>query len=545
MSCCPTAPSVEVTEFDPDEPTAGPEVERQPGESEACFARRAGNVSETGQVDDKTEPVPDKIQQTSIVPNGSSTAVTIDMTFTTNGPTPVTSWTFTPASFTGGVTTNTTTGKFSGTFDASLHGQKLNLRVVANGASGVIDDRSYDFSPQVFKEGDSVRLQHPLPGSIITSKFGPRRPPAQGASSQHLALDFAYAGGVTKDVMCAADGEVVLARPGSGYGNYVMVKHSNGSGQHLCTTLYAHLDSIYVKVGQKVAGGQPLGKEGNTGIGSGAHLHFEVRLPNNTRVDPTPYLSGGATLANAVSTDNQPVAGAGTSQAAGGAALTPSQVEANSSCPPFGPSYGDAPSTPPAVPPAPTSDDPFELAWFFVLTEEVNSKWASSPDRTPVMLNPAGNQAIDDGLIETKDQRQRVGFVDHAKDPGGVTKFGVAQKFNPKVDVKTATYADARSTAYNIYWLSPVRPCNTLSKQIAAFVFDCNYLFGAGGSKQIFNESGITGTETGAEAEAAVDKLLKARYARIDSRSPALLATFGKGWRARAERAAAYAKSLK
>jgi lysozyme family protein len=159
-------------------------------------------------------------------------------------------------------------------------------------------------------------------------------------------------------------------------------------------------------------------------------------------------------------------------------------------------------------------------------------------------MNPAGNQQIDDGLIETSGQRQRVGFVDHPKDPGGVTKFGVAQKFNPQVDVKTSTYAAARQTAYNLYWLNTTRPCNTLTKQIAAFVFDCNYLFGVGGSKQIFDASGISGTETGGAAITAIDKLLEARYARIDTRSPDLLKEFGNGWRNRAAAAAAYAKSL-
>lgn len=88
---------------------------------------------------------------------------------------------------------------------------------------------------------------------------------------------------------------------GFGYGNYVIVSHSNGYA-----TLYAHLSSISVSLGQTVSKGQVIGKMGNTGNSYGAHLHFELRkysvdprnLPNNklhdtsqfTWINPEPYL---------------------------------------------------------------------------------------------------------------------------------------------------------------------------------------------------------------------------------------------------------------
>ncbi len=69
------------------------------------------------------------------------------------------------------------------------------------------------------------------------------------------------------------------------YGNYVKIKHEN------YFTLYAHLDTVYVKKGQVVKCGQLLGKMGNTGNSYGAHLHFEVRNALGNRIDPTRYLN--------------------------------------------------------------------------------------------------------------------------------------------------------------------------------------------------------------------------------------------------------------
>ena len=68
------------------------------------------------------------------------------------------------------------------------------------------------------------------------------------------------------------------------YGYYVIVDHGNG-----LKTLYAHLRSISVSVGQQVSQGQTLGPSGTTGYSTGVHLHFEVHK-NGTRVDPIPYL---------------------------------------------------------------------------------------------------------------------------------------------------------------------------------------------------------------------------------------------------------------
>lgn len=71
-----------------------------------------------------------------------------------------------------------------------------------------------------------------------------------------------------------------------GYGNYVLVRHDNGF-----TSLYAHLDKVYVSNGQTVDENTIVGVMGNTGYSAGRHLHFEVKNNQGIKIDPTPYLS--------------------------------------------------------------------------------------------------------------------------------------------------------------------------------------------------------------------------------------------------------------
>jgi len=73
---------------------------------------------------------------------------------------------------------------------------------------------------------------------------------------------------------------------GYGLGNHVIVDHGNG-----VTSVYAHLDSISVKVGQQVSLKTRLGFEGTTGVSTGTHLHFEVRV-NGQAADPRRFISG-------------------------------------------------------------------------------------------------------------------------------------------------------------------------------------------------------------------------------------------------------------
>ena len=78
------------------------------------------------------------------------------------------------------------------------------------------------------------------------------------------------------------------AKPGTNatYGNCVKLKHNNGY-----STLYAHMAKVYVKLNQTVKEEQEIGYMGNTGRSFGAHLHWEVRKPNEERINPLPYIN--------------------------------------------------------------------------------------------------------------------------------------------------------------------------------------------------------------------------------------------------------------
>ena len=86
--------------------------------------------------------------------------------------------------------------------------------------------------------------------------------------------------------MAARAGTVVLASYNGGYGNCVMIDQGGG-----VVTLYGHMQSIAVGYGQTVSAGQAIGYVGSTGVSTGPHCHFEIRI-NGAQTDPAPYFSG-------------------------------------------------------------------------------------------------------------------------------------------------------------------------------------------------------------------------------------------------------------
>ncbi len=125
----------------------------------------------------------------------------------------------------------------------------------------------------------------PVSSRKINSPFGPRNTGIAGASTNHKGVDI---GGVyySSQVHAAKAGTVIISQYSSSYGNYVVISHGSGN-----TTLYAHMSSRSVSVGQTVAQGDVIGITGSTGISSGPHLHFEI-TENGVRVDPLKYLTG-------------------------------------------------------------------------------------------------------------------------------------------------------------------------------------------------------------------------------------------------------------
>lgn len=121
--------------------------------------------------------------------------------------------------------------------------------------------------------------------NIITSGYGRRDQPTLGASTSHKALDIGIS---YQPVYAPADGYVVMAGWASGYGNFIMIKHSSK-----LYTCYGHLSGYNVRSGQTVKRGQRIATSGNTGISTGPHLHFEVRTSSSyySRVNPLNYIS--------------------------------------------------------------------------------------------------------------------------------------------------------------------------------------------------------------------------------------------------------------
>lgn len=122
-----------------------------------------------------------------------------------------------------------------------------------------------------------INLLKPISGTV-TSRFGTR----WGRS--HKGIDIGAPKG-TK-IKAAAAGTVVTSSNGynGGYGNYIVIKHSNG-----VETAYGHCSALYVKVGQKVSQGEVIAAVGNTGRSYGNHLHFEIRV-NGIAQNPQNYL---------------------------------------------------------------------------------------------------------------------------------------------------------------------------------------------------------------------------------------------------------------
>ena len=118
----------------------------------------------------------------------------------------------------------------------------------------------------------------------VSSRFGLRVHPITGKTKNHTGIDIASNQGTA--VYASDGGTVTLAGWNGGYGNCIMIDHGNGY-----VTLYGHLSSISVSVGQTVSQGATIGAVGSTGNSTGPHLHFEV-LKNGTRIDPEQFFSG-------------------------------------------------------------------------------------------------------------------------------------------------------------------------------------------------------------------------------------------------------------
>jgi hypothetical protein len=525
--CCPATPPSSVIGGAFNDAN-GPESDIRQGESVECYMARGGNT--TGLQDDATGNALNKIANTSIPLTRSTTSASVNVQFKlTEGSTAtVSSWTMQTDSTVLTLNGDTLTGTWNAGH-AEL-GKTFKVLITANTD---VDSRTFIVVPTVGGSGDEIRLISPLPGAIVNSKFGPRMHPIQNVMKPHTGIDMKYADRSVKDVVAAADGEVVLCggNPSSGYGLRVWIKHTTAGGKHLCTTTYNHLPKIYVGQGQKVMAGQKIGLEGSTGASTGNHLHFEVKLPDGKFVDPEPLINGTLQVATSTLANGD----AGTLETKNStASMTSQEADAKSnSCEPFGPTYPAA-NPPESTGTVPSGLDAFESAWFFTMQREVGPFWTTAYPDDPEVAQ---------GLIETKAQRKKVGYVNSATDPGGETKFGVAQRPNPGIAVRSIVYDKAKETGYNNYWKNSKVPCEDKSKRISVMLFDMCYLHGQGNARKIYENSGITSTlgDDDNTQLAQLDVLNAARVAFINSIPRP---EYTKGWLKRAAECLAYCKAL-
>jgi murein DD-endopeptidase MepM/ murein hydrolase activator NlpD len=127
-----------------------------------------------------------------------------------------------------------------------------------------------------------ARLQQPLfvmpTKGIFTSGFGYRW------GVLHAGIDLANSIGTP--IRAVSDGVVIDAGPTAGYGMWVKLRHADGT-----VTLYGHVNTTMVSVGERVMAGDQIATMGNRGNSTGPHLHFEVLLNGTQRIDPVPWLA--------------------------------------------------------------------------------------------------------------------------------------------------------------------------------------------------------------------------------------------------------------
>ncbi len=127
-----------------------------------------------------------------------------------------------------------------------------------------------------------ARLQQPLfvmpTKGIFTSNFGYRW------GVLHAGIDLANSIGTP--IYAVSDGVVIDAGPTAGYGAWVKLRHADGT-----VTLYGHVNTTLVSVGERVMAGDQIATMGNRGNSTGPHLHFEVLMGGSERIDPVPWLA--------------------------------------------------------------------------------------------------------------------------------------------------------------------------------------------------------------------------------------------------------------
>ena len=157
-----------------------------------------------------------------------------------------------------------------------VNGQRTELSTVAENVTVAATDEVIHKGTKVIPSRGTGTFLWPANGGYVSSKMGTRW------GSYHRGIDIARPSNYT--IKAADNGTVSFAGWDGSYGRKVVINHNNGF-----QTVYAHLSSINVRVGQVVPAGSSIGVMGSTGRSTGVHLHFEV-LHNGGNVNPLSYL---------------------------------------------------------------------------------------------------------------------------------------------------------------------------------------------------------------------------------------------------------------
>ena len=162
-----------------------------------------------------------------------------------------------------------------------------NVRSMLDQADGELhlQRTSYDIVEQTF-EKNKERFSHlpaimPMEGYFSTQSFGMRLHPILHVWRMHEGIDIMNESGTP--VFASADGTVDFTAHQPGLGNVIEINHG-----YSLKTVYGHLSKILVHEGQKVSRGEMIARSGNTGLSTGPHLHYEVRL-NGVAQNPIDY----------------------------------------------------------------------------------------------------------------------------------------------------------------------------------------------------------------------------------------------------------------
>lgn len=130
------------------------------------------------------------------------------------------------------------------------------------------------------KEGKESWI-NPIDG-IITSSFGERINPVLKKKELHTGLDIGAAVGTP--VLAVAEGKVTEAGTSGTYGHFVKYSADN------YVIMYAHLSKIMVKEGEGIKKGQIIAQSGNSGLSTGAHLHYSI-WKDGKLIDPMSFVT--------------------------------------------------------------------------------------------------------------------------------------------------------------------------------------------------------------------------------------------------------------